>query len=300
MNDVSLSNLDLNLLTALEALLTHASVSQAAASVGRTQSAMSHSLARLRDHFGDPILVLDGRIMRLTPRAERLQPLVLEAAAAMRAVFAQEDRFDPAASQRKIKIAAPDLCAPLLSGWIGAVARKAPSAAVEFVDVASVRQAVVTSQADVGLAFGHPKPDANLEIVPLTPLAWCSFAPAAHPFAKHPSGSTWAGAAHVIVGTTGADEGPVARASRAQGLHRDVRCHAPNFSAALVLAASSNALFTTLREPFAGLAEQLGLVACPPPFEIDPAPLSLILRKSYGDRFHLWLRQLSLEALSVT
>ena len=73
-NHVNLASLDLNLITALSALLEHRSVTVAARHVGRTQSAMSHSLTRLRDHFHDPILVRDGWTMQLTPFGERLRP----------------------------------------------------------------------------------------------------------------------------------------------------------------------------------------------------------------------------------
>ena len=45
---INLSRIDLNLLVALDALLTERSVTRAAARVGLGQSAMSHNLARLR------------------------------------------------------------------------------------------------------------------------------------------------------------------------------------------------------------------------------------------------------------
>ena len=53
---VNLSRIDLNLLVALDALLTEHSVTRAAARVGLGQSAMSHNLARLRTLFGDELL----------------------------------------------------------------------------------------------------------------------------------------------------------------------------------------------------------------------------------------------------
>ncbi len=290
--NVSLAALDLNLITALHALLQHQSVSQAAVSVGRTQSAMSHSLARLRDHFADPILVREGRNMQRTPLAERLYPRVIEAARTARNVFEAERPFDPVTSDRRIRIATPDLCAPLFSRTIASVARTAPGMAVEFLDTLPARQAVLTSNADVGLGFGHPKSDTNLTIVPLIPLDWCTFAPKGHPFAKAPSPETWQDSAHVVVGKRGADEGPVEKASRAHGLTRHVSCYAPNFSAALALARECNALFITLRAPFEAMATKFGLVACPTPMAIGDAPVALVLRAPHGDRFHLWLHQI--------
>ena len=67
-----LSGLNLNALVALDALLSERNVTRAARRVGITQPAMSQSLARLRELFGDPLLVRKGRSMVLTPRAEAM------------------------------------------------------------------------------------------------------------------------------------------------------------------------------------------------------------------------------------
>jgi DNA-binding transcriptional LysR family regulator len=64
---------DLNLLNALEALLREANVSRAALRIGLSQPATSHALQRLRDTFGDALLVRTGARMELTPRAQALR-----------------------------------------------------------------------------------------------------------------------------------------------------------------------------------------------------------------------------------
>ena len=75
MNDVDLRQLDLNLLVTLDALLETSSVTRAAARLGVGQPATSHALGKLRDLFGDPLLVRAGRGMALTPRARALQAI---------------------------------------------------------------------------------------------------------------------------------------------------------------------------------------------------------------------------------
>ena len=67
---MNLATLDLNLLKALDALLRTESVSRSAQRLNVTQSAVSHALKRLRDIFGDPLLVRDGGVMRATARAQ--------------------------------------------------------------------------------------------------------------------------------------------------------------------------------------------------------------------------------------
>ena len=91
--------LDLNLLTALKALLTEKNVTRAGESVHITQPAMSGILARLREYFGDPLIVPVGRKMELTPLAESLvEPLTdallrIDATTTMRD-FANEVRWN--------------------------------------------------------------------------------------------------------------------------------------------------------------------------------------------------------------
>ncbi len=60
--------LDLNLLVALDALLGECSVSRAAERLCLGQSATSSALARLREHFNDPLLVQVGRRLEPTIR----------------------------------------------------------------------------------------------------------------------------------------------------------------------------------------------------------------------------------------
>src|SRR5688572_10089958 len=69
---------DLNLLGPLHALLEEGSVTKAARRAGLSQPAMSHALGRLRSHFGDPLLIREGREMVLTVRAQALRGEVHE------------------------------------------------------------------------------------------------------------------------------------------------------------------------------------------------------------------------------
>jgi len=70
--------LDLNLLVALDALLTECNITEAGRRVFLTQSAMSGALARLREHFADELLIQVGRKMVTTPLADSLAGPVRE------------------------------------------------------------------------------------------------------------------------------------------------------------------------------------------------------------------------------
>ena len=100
--------LDLNLLVALDALLEEKSVSLAAERICLSQSATSSALGRLRDYFGDELLVVKGRQMVLTARGEQLIEPVRAVLDQIRSTIAVTPPFDPATSDRMIRIMASD------------------------------------------------------------------------------------------------------------------------------------------------------------------------------------------------
>jgi DNA-binding transcriptional LysR family regulator len=103
-----LSRLDLNLLVSLDALLTERSVTRAAERLHLSQPALSASLARLRTHFGDPILARRGNTYELTPLALRLADHTTTALEAARRVFESQATWDPAESVREFSIYGSD------------------------------------------------------------------------------------------------------------------------------------------------------------------------------------------------
>lgn len=106
--------LDLNLLVALDALLTERSVSLAADRIYLSQSATSSALGRLREYFDDELLVLKGRQMVLTARAEELIEPVRAVLQQIRSTIAVPPPFDPATSDRMISIMASDFTTEVL------------------------------------------------------------------------------------------------------------------------------------------------------------------------------------------
>lgn len=118
---VSLTGVDLNLLPMLHALLTERNVTRAAERMSIGQPAMSSALARLRKHFGDPLLVREGRVYRLSAQAESLVVPVRELVAAADALLGVRTPFDPATARRTFTVMTSDyvimmLLNPLLAG----------------------------------------------------------------------------------------------------------------------------------------------------------------------------------------
>jgi DNA-binding transcriptional LysR family regulator len=106
----NLAGIDANLILALDALLDERNVTRAAARLGVGQPAMSHSLARLREHFSDPLLIPRGRELVLTRMARTLVLPVATATAALATVFDRKRSADPRTT-RTFVMAAADLFA---------------------------------------------------------------------------------------------------------------------------------------------------------------------------------------------
>ncbi len=116
--DRMLANLDLNLLVTLDALLRERNVTRTAEALGVSQPAVSAGLARLRRHFGDPLLTRSGNRYQLTPLAARLLALTEPALAGVRRVFDVTPDFDPSQVEREFTIITSDYAATVLGPLI--------------------------------------------------------------------------------------------------------------------------------------------------------------------------------------
>jgi LysR family nod box-dependent transcriptional activator len=100
--------LDLNLLVALEVLLECRSTTETARRLNLSQPTISAALGRLRDYFGDDLLVNVGRDMVPTPKAEELSPAITELLNLARFRIVHADDFDPATSRRRFRLLSSD------------------------------------------------------------------------------------------------------------------------------------------------------------------------------------------------
>ncbi|SFD54501.1 DNA-binding transcriptional regulator, LysR family [Bosea sp. CRIB-10] len=231
-----MSDLDLNLLTALDALLAEGSVTKAGARLKLSPSAMSRTLTRLRAAAGDPLLVRAGRGLVLTPRAMALRDRVHELNREVRATLSpQDDSLDIASLAHAFTIRASEgfvalLCAPV----IAAVAKTAPHVRLRFAPkpekngrplrdgvlgafAPEIRAQLVFRDRLVGVArTGHPLLEGSL------------------------SPQRYADCQHVVASRRGVFEGPVDEALAELGLERIVGAVVPGFPDALAIAARSD------------------------------------------------------------
>ncbi len=111
---MNLRSIDLNLLVALDALLTERHVTKASERVGLSQPAMSSALNRLRGMFDDELLVRTATGMKATPRASELVEPLRQLLRQVERVLESDAGFDPERSQRTFTVRMSDILACLI------------------------------------------------------------------------------------------------------------------------------------------------------------------------------------------
>ena len=104
----NLRQIDLNLLVALDVLITEASVTKAAERLNMSQSAMSYSLKRLRIILDDDILIRTSREMEVTPYAQQISDRVRQILGEIQSTLLEKATFNPATAKETFKIAVSD------------------------------------------------------------------------------------------------------------------------------------------------------------------------------------------------
>src|SRR5579871_6051802 len=105
MNAANINSVDLNLLRVFDALLEEGSVTRAGARLGLTQSAVSHSLNRLRALLGDELFIRSPGGVRPTARASEIGSAVHAALLQLHGAIAPKP-FEPKTTERPFTIIA--------------------------------------------------------------------------------------------------------------------------------------------------------------------------------------------------
>jgi DNA-binding transcriptional LysR family regulator len=124
---MNINDFNVNLLRALDALISEQNVTRAAKLLNITQSAMSSSLAQLRKIFNDDLLVRCQHGMLLTPRAQELSQKIKPIMQQINRLTRRTTQFNPATCNRLIQIVMTDFaCSVLIEPLIKELAAKAP------------------------------------------------------------------------------------------------------------------------------------------------------------------------------
>ena len=234
---------DLNLLTALDVLLTEGSVAGAARVLGLSASAMSRTLSRLRATTGDPLLVRAGRGLVPTPHAVALRARVRGLAGEVKAVLQPAATgFDLATLERVFTIRANEgFVEAHAARLVAAVTKAAPGVRLRFApkpdkDVRLLREGLV--DLDIGV-LGESGPEVKVQS--LFRDHFVGVVRHGHPLIEGDvTAARYAACDHVVASRRGRTRGPVDEALEVLGLQRRVVVVVRGFPAALAIASASN------------------------------------------------------------
>jgi DNA-binding transcriptional LysR family regulator len=292
MNQIDLRRFDLNLLVVFEILMTERSVSRAAERLGRTQSAVSHSLSRLRGQLGDPLLIKGGVRMQPTAVALELMEQARPMLRGIERVLAPRHVFDAATSQRVFRVAAPDFTLSLFASLLARLRFDAPGISLEWT---APREPTLLDVAegliDVAIVPAQLRMPGGVNSEAIGALKWRCFCREGHPALSRWSRRSWSQWPHLAVRVGDSLTSPVNLAAAAAGLERRIAGWVPHFSAIAPVLAGSDLLATL---PAIAMAETLHpyrLGSRPVPFPIEPLPHAMIWSSRRGvDPELTWLR----------
>jgi DNA-binding transcriptional LysR family regulator len=296
-----MSTPDLNLLVTLDVLLAEVSVARAAKRLRLSPSAMSRTLARLREATGDPLLVRAGRVLVPTPRAielrERVSQLVQDAEVVLRPAVKLDLKrlvrtFTIRTREGFVENFGPSL--------IARVGEEAPGVRLCFVqktnkENASLRDGIVDMETGVvGKATG---PEFRSQT--LFKDRFIGVVQAGHALSKGEiTPARYAKGRHIGISRQVLEKGPIDDALSQLGLELEIVTIVGGFSTALALARASD-LIACVPERHTGNL-RAGMRSFPLPIATPDMTVSLLWHPRLdADPAHRWLRGLVLKTCAA-
>jgi len=293
---------DLNLLIALDTLLREKNITRAAEKVFVSQPAMSAALHRLRDFFGDPLLVRVGRDMELSPRGQSLVEPVREALLLIQTTLGTQPTFTAATAQREFTLILSEEAVPgLLPAILERVSSDAPGIRIKIELVShSALNRVEDGEVDLCLCLdslrlfdvrAYPE---TLCRVRLRPVRWVCAVDRDHPTVGDSiSSEQYFSLPHVFGRPNGYTATAEELVRRLLDIELTVHITVPSLLH-LPLVLPGTRLIATLPERVANMfAATLPIKTFPLPFE-PPALHEILLwhKRNESDPAHAWLRDL--------
>jgi DNA-binding transcriptional LysR family regulator len=287
--------LDLNLLTAFDALLEERSVSGAAERLHLSAPAVSRTLARLRRVTGDQILVRTGRTMTATPYAIAVHEEVHRLVQQAEAILEPERELDLTTLKRTFTLECHDAIAAAAGlGFVARAASEAPGVSLRLLAEAPTdTQDLRHGDVDLKIGADEPQlPEIRFETIGHDRLVVVMRR--GHPLAgRRLTLELFAGERHLIVSRRGRLQDPVDTELAKRGLARRVVAAAPTSTAALYFVARSDLLVAAPERVCAQMIDVLDLRTVHHPLDLEQIPVNLVWHQRYEtDHAHTWLREI--------
>ena len=282
-NDTQVRRLDFMLLLVLREGVRKRKLSDVASTLGVTQTAISHSVARLRDLFDDELFIRRPHGVEPTARAVELANIaeaVIEAAGSM---LANPAPFDPSTEERTVRICTLDYEVTLMSEAIETLRRAAPGIRFEFRGMGkdAAVLALERDDADIWLGFARQLP-AHLESILLFEETYKAISRMRHPRISADMAvdlDTYCTEGHVLAAPGGTTGGIVDKTLRAAGRQRTVAVMTTSFLSALDVVSRTDLIATVPARLAKAQAKNFELNIHDPPIALRPFQVSATWHK---------------------
>lgn len=276
---INLRRMDLNLLLAFDALMYAQNVSDAANRLSVGQPAMSHSLRRLRDLFGDELLVRESGRLQPTDRGLALWKPVREALEGLETGLDMARGFDPTTSERLFRLSLPDYLATSVLSHLTAQTAGAPGLRfrIETFTRDDGRDALTSGQLDAYVGV-MPSSERLME----EPLFHDDFVTVFDPDCWPDPPDTldaFCVASHLLVAQSNSFEGWVDDALAERGLARQVVASVARFGDAIGTVKGTSMLTTVPRRAVGHLGTLYHLHSCAPAVGAQDFAINLYRRR---------------------
>lgn len=294
MHKIDLRRIDLNLLLLFETLMQQGSVSKTAEQLGRTQSAVSHALGRLREQLGDPLLVKVGGRMRPSPYALELVHEVGPILRSIERVLSPREAFDAPTSTRRFRLAVPDVAMNLFPMLMQRIQQQAPHVVVEWeTPKSSTLLDVAEGLVDLALLPDAVKRPDGVAAEVIGEFQWACFMRTGHPALSKWGKRSWSAWPHLVVGTGDHVRSPVTLAAKEVGIERRIGLTVPTFGAVAPLLTQGNMIATLPTVVLADAMQRFELAARRTPFDVPAMKHVLVYSaRLTNDPASSWIRGL--------
>ncbi|MGC3893992.1 LysR family transcriptional regulator [Pseudomonas urmiensis] len=289
-----LRRIDLNLLLTLHALLSEQHVSRAALRLHRSQPAVSHALAQLREIFADPLLVRRGGRLHLSARAQALREPLQHALQQLDGLLGSPG-FEPGRARRTFRLAMSDYGARVvLPALIRELRQDAPG--VDLVVSQGSREAMLGQLIDgeVDLALGvFPELPSEVQCQVLFEESFVCLADRRGlPSRGGLTLAQWLARPHVLVAVRPGIDNEIDLALEALAEQRRIALTLPHWGVAQTLIAGTDLILTVARRSLVGTRLDPALRSFAPPLPIAPFAFAQVWHsRREGDAGHAWLRE---------
>ncbi|MDO8713478.1 MAG: LysR family transcriptional regulator [Polynucleobacter sp.] len=296
---MDLRNIDLNLLLLFSYIYKERSISRAAIKLNLSQSAVSNSLAKLRERLQDPLFTRTSRGMAPTLRAKQLAEPITQALDLIQNSLKNKEAFDYSISDRTFIIAVEDygeaVILPRFIDWLSVVA---PNVRIKIRPEPSLALKEELEKGQVDLALDYfvleEKKFHNHCVMTETLL---SMTRSEHPeISEKLNLDTYLKLRHVALIPRSKTMPMIDLALAKRGLQRQIAVEVPHFLSMPFMVQKTNLICTLPKRMATLYSDYFQLRLHTPPLRIPQFPIYLIWHESLQeDVGHKWLRNSLIE-----